>query len=220
MSSSSLVMALVSVCLMLVSASLAYTDRTLFPKQMVKKYHAGHSFSFIANGAMWGNLFLISWVFHITWAYEHEWEVAWGLSALTLGIVIAVAMYYFVYLEGKFPDSLTGEGSLLREGIESFERNRLERLSPAGVVQVVYFGLAVAHILLFYFHSSPTAEDVIVVGILLGLYSVVANHIPLMLLHRRFHFRWCPDLFAEESSPLLITGVSLALVAIATAVKI
>ena len=142
------------------------------------------------------------------------------LFALTLGMIVGIAMYYFIYLQGKFPDSLTGEGSLLREGFQSGGANRLDRLSPAGVLQVVYFGLAIAVIFMFYFCSKPTTEDILAVGVALALYSIVANHVPLALINRSMRFPWCPDIFAEESSPALIVGASLVAVIIATAVKL
>ncbi len=198
------VMALSSVGLVLVAALLAYLDGTLFQGQMMKKY-PGFSFSFIANGAMWGNLVLISLALSIIGKYRNEWSDGRLFLALVVGIYVSYALFDFVYLQGKFPDALAGGG---------------RPISLAGWIIVLYFGAVLAAIDLFYFYSKPTTADVIAVGVLLALYIVVANHVVLNYLDSIYYFPWCPRIFVEESTPLRIIIGSGALLTAATAIKL
>ena len=191
-----------SVCLFLFGAWLSYLDGMFLPSQMVKKYPMG--FPFIANGAMWGNLIFISLVLYVAGKYEREWSGIEMQVAFLVGVVASYLMFHFVYQQGKFPDALAGA----------------KQMRLAGWVMVLYSGVAVTIIGLFYFYSHPTAADVVTVGVLLALYIVAANHVPLAWLNGWYHFPWCPDIFAEEKTPLLIMGGSGILLAGVTAIKL
>ncbi|MHB8860456.1 MAG: hypothetical protein ACYC48_01835 [Minisyncoccota bacterium] len=198
------IMALSSVGVVLVAALLAYLGGTLMPGQMMRKY-PGFSFSFMANGAMWGNLILISLAMYVIGKYKGEWSDGAVSLTLVMGIIVSYALFRFVYLKGKFPDALAGGG---------------RPISLAGWVIIFYLGAVLAATVLFYFCSRPTTDDVIVVGILLALYIVVANHVVLNFLNNRYHFPWCPRIFEEESTPLRIMIGSGALLTVATAIKL
>ena len=200
-----LIMALSSVAIVLAAAVLAYFNGTLLPKQMMMMYPSGFSFSFIANGAMWGNLVLISLVLFVIGKYADEWSGKEIVAALVLGIVVSYALFHFVYLNGKFPDSLAGGG---------------RPISPAGWLMMAYGGVVIAIIILFYFHSNATQMDITVIGILLILYILVANHVVLSWLDSLYSFPWCPAIFTEESTPLWFIIGGDILVAVATAVKL
>lgn len=202
--SASVIMALLSVCLVLVAAFLAYLDGMLLPSHMMERRRYTLGFPFVANGAVWGNLILLSPALYIIGKYESGWSDGAMSLAFSVGMGASWAMFQFVYLQGKFPDSLAGRG----------------RVSPAGFVMLLYSGAVVAAIGLFYLFSHPTPEDVIRVGILLALYIIVANHVPLDFLNKQYFFPWCPDIFAEEKTPLLIIIGSGALLATATAFKL
>lgn len=200
----SLILALSSATAVLCAATLSYYDGTLFPWQMMTKY-PGFSFSFIANGAMWGDLFLVTSALYVIGKYAGKWTDGEMLLALVVAFAVSAAMHYFVYLQGKLPDSLAGGG---------------RPISPAGWIHVVYFGGALAAIELFYVRSQATTSDVIVVSALLFLHLIVANHIPLQLLNNRYHFRWCPSSIAWESSSLYTTIGACSLLTVVTGLKL
>lgn len=200
--SARLVMALSSVGLVVAAAVLSYFDGMFLPSQMMQRYPVG--FPFIANGGMWGDLIFVSAALYVIGKYASAWTGPQVLMMLIAGCTMSAMMHYFVYLQGSYPDSLAGGG---------------RPLSPAGWVHVLYFGLAMAAILLFYFCSHPAKEDVIVVGILLALHIVIANHVPLNFLNERLFFPWCPAIFEKEASSLRIVGIALALLAGVTAMK-
>ena len=197
-----LILALSSVCLVLVEGSLTYLDEMFLPSQMMKKYPVG--FPFIANGGMWGDLFLVTPVLYIIGKYHAEWGV-WLWPALIFGVIASYAMHYFVYLHGALPDSLAGGG---------------RPISPAGWVHVAYFGGAIALIGLFYFCSRPTNGDVTWIGILLALHIIVANHVPFYYISKHYRFPWCTTIFGSESRPLWILGIAIVMLMVVTAAKL
>jgi hypothetical protein len=203
-----LIMALSSVCLILVAAFRAYLDGALLPKQMSKKY-PGFSFSFFANGAMWGNLILLSLALLTIGNYADEWSSGSIALSLGIGMLVSLGTFHFVYLWGEYPDSLVGAP----------EKNRC--ISPAGWVIVFYSNVVLAALILFYYYSSPTAGDAVWVGVLLALYIPVANHVPLAFLNSRYFFPWCPpDILEGESAPVrFIIGGEILVIA-ATVVKL
>ena len=197
------VLALISVALVLVGAGFAYMDRMFLPSQMVERYPRG--FPFIANGAMWGNLVLISLVLFVMGKYEGKWGGTETMLAFSVGMVISFAMFYFIYSRGKFPDSLAGG---------------CRPISLAGWTQVFYFGWVLAAIFLFYFCSHATTKDVVRVGVLLAVYIIVANHVPLHYVRKWSYMPWCPRIFPGESSPLRIIICGEILVTVATIIKL
>lgn len=199
-----LVMAYASVLLMLVATVLAWTDDMLLPSDMMRKgYKVG--FPLVANGAIWGNFILISAVLYFIGMYSWQWSTRSIEGALIIGMTVSWGLFYFVYLEGKFPDALAGGG---------------RPISPAGWVTMLYSGVVIAAILLFYVWTSATRMDVLAVGILLFFYIPVANHAVLGWLNSLYSWPWCPRIFAEESTPLrFIIGGEIAVV-VATAIKL
>ena len=197
-------LALSSVSAMLVALGLAYFDGTLFPRQMMEKYH-GYSFSLSVNGSVWANLVLMSLTLYFIGAYWEQWKGRDVLLALILGMLVSYALFHFVYLQGRFPDALAGGG---------------RPISPAGWVFVFYSGVVVAIIGLFYFCSKPTDEDVVLIMILLALYIPVANHAVLGWLNSLYYFAWCPDIFTAEASPLQFIIWGEVAVVVATVLKL
>lgn len=187
---------------MLAAALLSCLDGTFLPSQMAAKHH-GYSFSFVANGATWGNIVLLSIALYFIGSYSDQWDRDEISVAFFLGGLISLVLFIFVYRNGKFPDSLAGA----------------ENISPAGWVVVIYTGLVYAALGLFYFYSKVSSNDAIIVGVLLFFYVLVANHVVLAYLNGYYYFPWCPDIFAEESSPLLFIIGGEFLVVATTVVK-
>ena len=205
MLSAKLFMVFMSVCTILIAAGLAYFDGTLFPKQMMEKYPHGYSYSFIANGAMWANLVIMSVVFYVIGDYYWQWSTKEILIALVLGMAVSYTLFNFVYLRGKFPDSLAGGG---------------RPISDAGWIIMVYAGTAFAAIGLFYLRVTATAWDILIVGCLLALYIPIANHVVLWWLNNYHHWPWCADVFKKESSPLTFIIWGEIAVVVGTALKL
>lgn len=179
-------MALASSMFMLVAAILSWLDGTFLPSQMTAKHH-GYSFSFVANGATWGNLVFLSIALYFIGSYSDQWDRGEISVAFFLGGLISLVLFIYVYRNGKFPDSLAGA----------------ENISPAGWVVVIYTGLVYAALGLFYFRTNATQADILIIGTLLTLYIPVANHVVLSDLNSYYRWSWCPDIFGEETSPLL-----------------
>lgn len=185
--------------MMLIAALFSFLDGTLLPSQMSAQ-HPGYSFSFAANGATGGNLVLLSAALYVIGSYADKWSRGEIVVALGLGLLVSFVLFFVVYRTGKFPDSLAGAGSI----------------SSAGDVVMLYTGFVYAAIGLFYFRTTDvSATDALIVGSLLALYILVANHVVLAYLNGYYYFPWCPDIFGEESSPLLfiIGGEFFVLVA-------
>ena len=198
-----LVLGFLSICVVFIEAILTYADGMFLPSQMVRRYPVG--FPFIANGGMWGDLLLLSPALCLIGRYAADWSGWEIVLALTVGMVVSFLMHDLVYLRGKFPDSLAGGG---------------RPISKAGWVHVFYFGAALAAIILFYFYSHAAPVDVIIIGILLFLHIVIANHVPLQALNSHLYFPWCSDIFAEETNPLWILTIASALLAAVTVFKL
>lgn len=197
-----LVMMLSSVGLMTLAAALSYLDGTFLPSQMSAKHH-GYSFSFVVNGATWGNLLLLSVALYIIGAYSDQWSRDEVSVAFVLGGLVSLVLFIYVYRNGKFPDSLAGA----------------EYISAAGWVVMVYTGLVYAALGLFYFRTDASVVDVLKVWALLALYIPIANHAVLAYLNSHYYFPWCPSIFTEEIAPLLFIIGSEFLLLVATMVK-
>jgi hypothetical protein len=202
MSSFGLKLALGSVLLVFIEAALTHVDGMLLPSQMIRRYPIG--FPFIANGGMWGDLFCVTLALYTIGKYASEWSLPEITVALLIGVAISYAMHHFVYLKGALPDSLAGGG---------------RPISPAGWVHVVYFGIGLALIGLFYFCSTPTNSDVLWVGILLALHIIVANHVPFYYIAKHYNFSWCTTIFDTEAAPLQILFIASILLIAATGLK-
>jgi hypothetical protein len=182
---------------------LAFFDGMLLPAQMAGRYKIG--FPAVANGAIWGNLILLSAALYLIGAYRGQWSSQEIGTALGFGIAISYGLFEFVYLKGKFPDALAGGG---------------KDISPAGWVMLIYSAGVYAAIGLFYLRTNATLGDVLVVAGLLTLYIPVANHAVLGWLNSTYSWPWCPRIFAEESSPLFFIVGGEILVVLATVVKL
>lgn len=182
---------------------LAYLDDMLLPSQMVRKgYPVG--FPLIANGGLWGSLFLVTPALYLIGAHEAEWD-HWIILAIVLGTILSWAMHHFVYQRGKLPDALAGGG---------------RPISAAGWVHVVYFGLTLAFIMLFYLRSHPSDTDRIVVSLLLLFHVLAANHVPFHFIMKRYRFPWCTVIYQHESTPFFIILGSFVLIDVAMIVNI
>lgn len=196
-------MALTSVSLMGVVIFLADDDRMLWPTQMTERYPIG--FPLAANGAIWGNMILISAALYVIGTYSDQWGKKDLLLALILGGTITYALFEHVYLKGKFPDALAGGG---------------RPISPAGRMAMLHMTFTIAAIVLFYFHITATKADVLIIGALLIIYIPVANHAVLGWLNSMFAYPWCPRIFAEESTPMYFIIGGEFLVVAATVLKL
>jgi len=200
---------LASIIAVSVMMILAYVDTTdgargmLFPSQMTKRYISG--FPLVANGTVWGGLFLLSPTFYVIGRYSWQWDSRTTTAVVIVSMVVSYAMHQFVYRKGKYPDALVGGG---------------RPISPAGWVNVFYFGAALAAVFLFYFFSEVTVRDIVLVGALLITHIIVANHVPLDLLNWRLCFPWCPNILAEEPRALFIIGAMIAVIVGVTAFKL
>lgn len=204
-SESGIIMAQLSVLFMVAVIILTWLDDMFLPSQMVSNRFHPVGFPAVANGAIWGNLVLMSTVLYFIGAYWTEWSVTEILVAVSLGQIVSFVLFWFVYAEGKFPDALAGGGL---------------GISAAGWVMMIYSALVYAAIGLFFFRTSATTRDVLAVSGLLLLYIPPANHAVLGWFNSWFSFPWCPRLFAEEASPLrFIIGGEILVVA-AAAVKL
>jgi len=186
-----IVMAGWSIFSMFLVILLMFLDGKFLPSQMGKVSLPG-----IANGSIWANLVLMSGALYVIGAYAYQWSIKDATVALLAGMAISWLLYFLVYQHGKYDDGLT------------------HPLSLAGVLFFLYGGAAYAAVGLFYFSTSATFFDVLVVGGLLLLYVLVANHAALDFLSTVFNWGWCPSFFDEEASPLyfIIGGVFLVLV--------
>lgn len=196
-------MASASVWLMVLVIVLAHIDEMLLPWQFTKHYNVG--FPLVANGAIWGNLVLLSIALYFIGSYAWQWDGKEIGAALVLGLVVSYSLFHFVYLKGMFPDALAGGG---------------RPISPAGWVVVLYSGLVYGVIVLFYLRTSATPADILIIGGLLLLYVPVANHAVLGWLNGLYSWPWCPRIFAEEATPLRFIIGGEVLVVVATAVKL
>lgn len=194
-----------SVLFMASAIFFAAIDNMLSPFQMQNVHHIKVGFPLVSNGAIWGNLILISVALSIIGTYASQWGKMEIVAFIGAGLIVSWLLFHFVYLTGKFPDALAGGG---------------RDISPAGWVVMIYSGIVYALIGLFYFRTNATQSDILIVGTILALYIPVANHAMLSALNSYYHWSWCPDVFAEESSPLLfIIGGEIA-VMLATFIKL
>lgn len=194
-----LTMTVLSMLAMFVVVVLALVNDVLLPSQQpVNKVWL----PVIANGSIAGNFILLSIALYLIGAYSHQWSTTEIVVALVLGMLISYLLWNFVYQNGKYEDGLAKPFSL------------------AGKILMVYGGALYAATILFYFFSSPSFEDVVLVGALFALYVAVANHVVLDLFNKNHSWPWCPDIFTEESSPRrFIIGGEIAVV-LATLIKL
>jgi len=194
-----MIVVLTSVSWLILAGLLAHWDCMFWPSQMQGlRYPEG--FPFVANGAVWGNLLIIPFVLFIVGKYADEWNGRAIYGMLALGMMLSYSVFQFVYLRGKFPDSLAGGGL---------------PISTAGWMMMIYTGAVLAALGLFYFFSKPTPSDILWVLILLAVYIPIANHLPLQYLRKYYYMPWCPNVFAEETSPLrFIIGGEIAVVVV------
>ncbi|HUY05248.1 MAG TPA: hypothetical protein VMV62_00820 [Candidatus Paceibacterota bacterium] len=200
---SGLLMALSSVGMMLLSLSLAYFDNRLFPGQMMM-HHAAKGFPGIANGALWGNLMLMPFVFYIIGPYWDHGNPDVARSAIILGTVLSLYAFLFVYRNGLQDDAWAGKGEI----------------HPAGIVAMVYSAMLIAAFIVFYVYSDAKRTDIWTIWYLLALYFPLANHLVFDALNERYGFVWCPRIFAEEARPMLMFAIGELFITLVTALKL
>lgn len=197
-----LTVALGSVFLVLVMVAFADAGDMLSPKQMVKRYPVG--FPLVANGTAWGELLVLPWAIFIIGKYREQWDDVSLWIAGGLGLLVSIGMHA-AYRLGKYPDALAGGG---------------RGISSAGYVHAVYFAAMFALVFLFfcftkmplYGESGSDANwDTLAVSGLLFVHLVLAHHVPLNFLNKRYRFVWCPNIFTEESAPLQRFWASIVL---------
>lgn len=202
--SSSLILALSSVVAIFVEIFLAYQDEMLFPGQMAAKgYPIG--FPLIANGGVWGDLLFVTPALFIIGKYTEKWSFLEMVGAFAISMAVSYAMHHFVYLKGTLPDALAGGG---------------RPISPAGWVHVMYFATALTLIVLFYVANRAMTSDIVVIGVLLFLHIIVANHVPFHFINQHYNFTWCHDIYANEANPLQIIFWAGSLLGIVTLAKL
>ena len=203
MSHDSLTVALFSVSLMLFATALAYIDKRLLPSQMMK-YRAIRGFPALSNGALWGNIFLMPWVFYLAGDYRGQWTLGERETSLFIGAIVTFYMFKVVYKNGRFDDAWAGAGEI----------------HLAGGAAMVYGTLLIMTLILFYVFSNAKRADIWIVGVLLLLYVPLANHWVLNTLNEWRGFIWCPSVFAEEERPMKILVRAEAGVIVITAAKL
>lgn len=200
---SGLIMALSGAGMMLLSMLLAYLNNRLLPRQMMY-YHAAKGFPALANGALWGNLVLIPFIFYIIGPYWSRGNPEVARSAIILGTVLSLYAFLFVYRNGRHDDAWAGAGEI----------------HPAGIVAMFYTAGLFASFILFYIYSRADRSDIWAIETLLALYLPLANHLVLDELNARYAYVWCPQIFAEERRPFIIFIAGEVLAVILTALKL
>lgn len=195
------VLALASLMLAMYIGVTAHIGGMFFVQQMQKKHKKGYPL--VAKGDWWGNIFLITPVMYITGRYLEAWTRNEINIALLIGAIIAIYLYCFVYRNGEDPDACAGAGEI----------------HPAGFLTMVYSTPVFAFIGLFYIRTDATPEEVEAVGMLLGAYLFVANHVVLAWFRSMFSLSWAPDPFKKGSNSLLILLAGEIAVATATVMK-
>ncbi|MHB8710007.1 MAG: hypothetical protein ACYC6X_00405 [Minisyncoccota bacterium] len=195
-------MAFLSVFLMVIAAILAHVDNRWLPGQMMLQ-HSAKGIPGIANGAWWGNLFLMSPILFLIGFYAEQWSRQEVLATLIIGAVVGSYAFLRVYRFGLHDDAWAGAGEV----------------HPAGVVAMVYTAGLLAAFILFYVCSNVERAHVLIIGVLLVLYLPLANHLVLDFLNGAQHFVWCPQIFKEEVRPMIIMRGGLIFATVITTGK-
>lgn len=167
-------------------------------------HHATIGFPGIANGALWGNVLLMPFAIFIIGSYWDQWSREGMVIAFSAGALLAFFAFTVFYRYGLHDDAWAGA----------------DEIHPAGIVAMVYTAGLVAGFILFYAYSDAKLEDVWIITGLLALYMPVANHLVLDALNGYRQFVWCPQIFKEETRPLLIFVWGEVFVAGITALKL
>ena len=189
--------------LMALTMLLAYVDNRLFPGQMIA-HHAAKGFPGIANGALWGNLFLMSFAVFLIGLCWDQWSRGNITVSLVLGTALSFYAFVFVYRTGLHDDAWAGAGEI----------------HPAGIIAMIYTAGLIAAFILFYVFSSVERTYVWIIAGLLILYLPLANHVVLNFFNELQHFVFCPQIFKEEVRPLIIMRGGLIFVAAITSLKL
>ncbi len=157
-----------SILAVLLQAVLAYRDYFFSVAQM-QLCHADRGVPFDMHTGMWGDLFIITPLMALVVSkYAHFWDNTAMLWAVGAGVVLSLIMHCtYISAGNKFPEAHTHDGDL----------------TAAGMVHLIYMGLAFAVIALFFFATPhPAAGDVRLVYALLMVHVVLGVHVPLKLL--------------------------------------
>ncbi len=153
---------MVSFALFFESAVLAIEDKFYTPTQM-RRQGLSVGLPFIANGAMWGDCFVISPLIGILTAlYGNQWGLQEIIIAGTWGTVVSLALNLGVYRLTPIP--------------EAHARNK--RLTRVGWLHTAYMAIALTVILAFYFATQDPAPAIVVLtSFLLFLHVLAGTHI-------------------------------------------
>lgn len=175
---------LIAELLVAAGAAAAYKDKFFFVRQM-KERGFEKGFPFVIHGAMWSDLFIISpLVGFLVAAYASQWSVESWVIAGVAGMLVSLALHFFVYLKGTLPGSHGYNGNL----------------TTAGWIHVVYTALALQIIALFYFATTSIDHThLLITSILLAL------HLPTGLIGQLWANKRHPEWFPEN--PLKYYGV-------------
>ncbi len=198
-----IVMGVSSVLFMAVAALLAYANNRWFPGQMML-HHSAKGIPGFANGAWWGNLFLMSPILFLIGFCAEQWSWQKVGATLIIGIIVSLYAFLQVYRFGLHDDAWAGAGEI----------------HPAGAVVMVYTAGLLAAFILFYVCSSTERAHVLIIGVLLVLYLPLANHLVLNFLNWVQHFIWCPQIFKEEVRPMIIMRGGLIFATVITTAKL
>ncbi|MES2203313.1 MAG: hypothetical protein V4474_03275 [Patescibacteria group bacterium] len=173
---------------------LANNAGMLWPSQMLARpdLWGKQWFSMTMKGDTYGNAALLPWVFLLVISFcGDQWRFSDVLVALVVGVVTALWMMKNIYIPGKLHDAAAGAG----------------QIHSAGFIMTMILAATIA-LLLLYLLSGVPWYVVLAVGALLAIYIPLANHLPLVWLKDIYHWSYCPDVFREESKPMITIIIS------------
>lgn len=152
---------MVAEALVLLGAYAAYKDNFLTVSQMTKS-GVDEGLPFIAHLGMWGDLILVSPMIAFIWnAAFDQWTLMQIVIAFGIGAVVSLVMHFF-YSQSPFPES------------HVFGK----RLTVAGWIHMIYMGLALGILILFFFSTKENIPVWVIrfVVIGLGVHIVLGTH--------------------------------------------
>lgn len=186
-----LIVGLSAELLVIGGALAAYRDSFFFVSQM-KKRGFTQGFPFVIHGGMWSDFFIISpLIAFLTYQYADQWSAAEWVVAGIIGMIISLLLHFLVYIKGSLPGS-HGYGG---------------KTTIAGWLHILYTGLALAVLALFYFSTSGIHRDVLtIVSVILALHPFTP------LVGQALANKYGPEWFPEN--PLTTPAIWIALLVI------
>lgn len=182
--------------LVLAQLLLAHQDSFLNVAQMrARGFDQGLPFAW--HFAMWGDLFVISpLAAYLVDRFHSQWSRPTVILSLAIGFVSS-AVLHWTYTFAVFPEAhVIGHA-----------------LTGAGVVHVLYMGLAIAVFVQFFlFTRTVPAISIAVVSALVWLHVFVGTHMVLGLINHAYPQDWYPgEPLKSMAGWVIFVGVGLAL---------